>query len=184
MDNKLVISYTPQQIDEAIKEHIRNSTGYTGDFEITYTHKRTLKKVSAEITLSEPVLVSVRSEIPVGVTQGYVSDEDCTSLVDPKPEEDYVTGDTADLQGAAETVIGIDIGSEDGDFSATATATLIDGNLTFEDLPLHEQEEALGKNEKDEFFAQPLETILEQVQEVEDAFAEESDLDDMESLFS
>jgi len=65
MDNKLVISYTPDQIDEAVKQHIERTTGYTGDALIDYTHKRTLKKVSAQITLSDPVRVSRAAGIPL-----------------------------------------------------------------------------------------------------------------------
>ena len=58
MENTLVLYYSPELIDEAVLQHIRITTGYTGKAEITYTHKRTLRKVSAEVVLTEPVIMA------------------------------------------------------------------------------------------------------------------------------
>jgi len=48
-DNRLKISYPPELVDQAIKEHIENNMNLTGEFEIDYTHRRKTRRVSADI---------------------------------------------------------------------------------------------------------------------------------------
>ena len=160
MDNKLVISYTPEQIDEAVKQHIACTTGYTGSTSIEYTHKRKLKKVSAEITLVDPVKVSNLKYEDEAIALGEVSEDPYYVPGLAEEEANYINDGTVDLEGDAHLQEEMEMEEPEQEDEATA----------FEELPLHEQQEATGHVETDE-----LEDIVEHMQEEEE--------DDMESLF-
>ena len=66
--SKLSVIYSPELIDEAIREHIQKRMGVTSSIQVEYTHRRKTKKVSAEVTFSptlnqSPISDSVMKEL-------------------------------------------------------------------------------------------------------------------------
>ena len=68
--SKISINYTPDLIDEAIREHVQRTMGISNDIEIHYTHKRRTRRVSAEI------LIPVQGTEPVKAVQEAVTFDD------------------------------------------------------------------------------------------------------------
>jgi len=49
MSVEMTLYYSPEKINDAVREHIERNLKLNGNMRITYTHKRKTKEVSAEI---------------------------------------------------------------------------------------------------------------------------------------
>ena len=134
--SKMSINYTPELVDEAIKEHIQKHMQVSGVVGIEYLHRRKTQKVSATVfvenSLKVPEVVEevkpkpiLPDNVPVDKSSNIMEVDDLENI----PEVDRIDKAPTEFE---DLPIGFDAEP-----------------IGFEDLPLHEQQEATDADEAD-----------------------------------
>lgn len=102
--SKISINYTPDLIDEAIREHVQRTMGISSDIEIYYTHKRRTRRVSAEILIpvretQDTSTIDLHSSLPA-VTKPWFKDEqeEATETTETESSDNTMFGDLPDQE--------------------------------------------------------------------------------------
>jgi len=181
---KMVLHYSAEMIDEAVKQHIQRNLGYSGDMEIVYTHKRKLKSAEANIKIFHGADTSNENhQIETSVLMPKMETETVKPEKSPKVPKEKVKS-VALAQEASDDLIDF------GDSSKAMCKTEDDFGSV---------EELVGSTAKTTEFEEELVAVAEskieaQVTDLEDPFgdnaeaaatdiAEAAQIEDVDSIF-
>jgi hypothetical protein len=108
--SKISINYTPDLIDEAIREHVQRTMGISSDIEIHYTHKRRTRRVSAEILIpvretQDTSTIDLHSSLPADYGFDDLpkhEQEEATEATESESSDDSMFGDMPEQEVSEE----------------------------------------------------------------------------------